>query len=89
MAVDNADLLKYDFSDGDIIYIASTMFSMCTMKQIARQCSKLKDGANIITLGKPLPCISEDEYTGIYNIYHKEAFLMTWGIETVYFHEKL
>jgi len=49
----------------------------------------LKDGANIITLGKPLPCISEDEYTGIYNIYHKEAFLMTWGTETAYFHEKL
>ncbi len=85
----NADMLKYDFSDADIIYIPSTVFKMEFMISLSKRCAKLKPGTRIITLSKPMPCITEDGLNIIFNVYKKQEHLMTWGREMVIFQELL
>jgi hypothetical protein len=85
----NADMLKYDFSDADIIYIPSNVFKIDFMVSISKKCAKLKPGTRIITLSKPMPCITQDGLNIIFNVYKKQEYLMTWGREMVIFQELL
>ena len=80
--------LDLDFSDADIIYLPCTTFTVQFMKDISRRCAKLKPGTKIITLSKPLPCITEKDCNVVYNVYDKRSWLMTWGLEPVYYQIK-
>ncbi len=50
----NADFLTYDFSDADVLFIASTTFDQHLMEVLARRCEGLKNGSTVITLSKKL-----------------------------------
>lgn len=50
-----ADLLLFDWSGADVIYMASTVFTSEMMEQIARQgAERLAEGARVVTLKTPL-----------------------------------
>ena len=85
----NADMLKCDFSDADVIYIPSTVFKTEFMISISKRCAKLKPGTRVITLSKPMPCITDGGMNIIFNVYKKQEYLMTWGRELVIFQELL
>lgn len=82
------DMLEIDFSDADIIYLPCTTFDVPTMKKISKCCAKLKPGTRIITLTKPLPCLTEKDCTVIFNVFDKREWLMTWGLEPVIYQMK-
>ena len=48
------DILKHDWSDGDIVFIAAVCFPDSLIAGIADQCEKLKKGTRVISL-KELP----------------------------------
>eukprot|EP00826_Nyctotherus_ovalis_P058943 TRINITY_DN8153_c0_g3_i3.p1 TRINITY_DN8153_c0_g3~~TRINITY_DN8153_c0_g3_i3.p1 ORF type:complete len:271 (-),score=29.93 TRINITY_DN8153_c0_g3_i3:117-929(-) len=83
------DFLKIGFAEADVVYVPATTFDVSLMKELARCCEKLKTGSRIITLGKPVPCITEDNCHVVFNIYKKEIMLMSWGLEKVFYQEKL
>ena len=88
VSIIQGSFLEVDFSDADIIYLPCTTFTTGLMKDIGRCCAKLKPGARIISLTKPLPCLTEESCKVIFNVYHKEEFLMSWGLEPVFFQTK-
>lgn len=47
-----ADLLSYDWSDGDVVFANSTCFSEELMEQLTEKAERLKSGARLITLTK-------------------------------------
>lgn len=51
----NSDILKFDCSDADMIYIASTTFNQPLMDDIAEHIKKVRPGAVILTLTDSLP----------------------------------
>ena len=75
-----ADILDFDFSDADIIYIPSTAFEATMMHKLSKKCQKLKPGTRIITLTKPMPCVTEKDCNVSFKVYEKREWLMTWGL---------
>ena len=89
MEIREGNITTYDFYDADIIYLACTTFKTSTLKEISKNCKNLKPGTIVITLTKPLPCLGEEEGgEALFDIFHKELFLMTWGLELVIFQTK-
>jgi len=80
--------LEVDFSEADIIYLACTTFTEELMESIAKQCKKLKKGSRVITLSKPMPSIFEPGCIISFRVFHNQDFVMTWGLEPVFFNIK-
>ena len=76
-----ADILEYDWSDGDVIYVASTCFNVDFMEKIAVKAEQLKTGSKVITLTKELPSEKFHQLS-------RNGYRMTWGVTTVYMYEK-
>ena len=78
----NADLTTYDFSNGNVVYIASTCFDYDFMNNLAKRCERLASGSRIITLTKEL---NSPE------LHHanKMTMIMSWGDTTVHTYERI
>lgn len=77
----HGDLKKYDFSDADVIYIASTCFDYQFMDEFGKKCETLKPGSRIVTLTKEIknPHIVKKVTLTV---------PMTWGDSTVHVYER-
>jgi hypothetical protein len=75
-----ADLLQFDWSGADVIYMASTIFTSEVMEQFSRQAvERLAAGARVVTLKTPLA----------HPAFVLEATLtvdMSWGTEFAHIH---
>jgi hypothetical protein len=78
----NEDLLAYDFTDGDIIFINATCFRGEMWDLIVAKLSKLKSGARVILGSKKLE-------SGGFKLIHANFHLMSWGMNSVFIYEKL
>ena len=70
------DVADAPWADASLVFAASRAFDDTGMLGIARRCLGLRDGARVITLGKPLPSVlsdTEGEDTGV-----KEEFQVAW-----------
>lgn len=82
LEIHEADFLKYDFSDADVVFMHSTCFDEKVMEAIVKKVNELKKGSRVITVTKTLgsdmyKCIEAGEYN------------MGWGKATVYCYEKV
>ena len=75
------DILEQNFSEADIVYIASTCFDTDFMEKLAAQAVHLKEGARIVTLTKQL-------YAPYLHLKARKSFKMSWGDNTVIIVEK-
>ena len=80
VAVHCADLLDFDWSHADVVYMASTIFTCDVMEAFARQgAERLAAGARVVTLKTPL----------VHPAFVREATLtvqMSWGTEFAHIH---
>lgn len=76
-----SDFNLVDWSDGDVVFANSTCFSDKLMDCIGRLGGKLKQGAILITLTKPV----ESPY---FQITASRQYKMSWGSATVYIHRR-
>jgi len=76
------DMLKVDWSDGDVIYAASICFPEELLKALCEKGKLLKKGARIITLKN----WEEPKY---YKVLHCLRVKMTWGKNRIYILERI
>jgi hypothetical protein len=79
------DFLKHPIKDASLILINSTCFTSDLMFALAHKCNaECRPGCVVVTFTKRLPCLNKTWDTRI-------GFkrLMSWGIATVYVHQKL
>lgn len=75
------DFLHHDFSDADVVFVHATCMYDALLTQLDPQLSKLKPGARVMTVSKPVLAKNLKEYkVQIYN--------MAWGQATVFFYKK-
>lgn len=77
----NITLLEGDFTDArwddvSLVYAASRDFDDTVMLEITRRCLRLKAGARVVTLDKPLPSVLSD-FEGT-NTRSREEFQVAW-----------
>jgi hypothetical protein len=72
--------MKYDWSDGTVIFVSSTCYTRDVMTKISDLCNKLKAGTVLITLTRPL-----DVKRG-WRIIDKFEGETSWGACTVFIH---
>ena len=77
-----ADLMDYDFANGDVIYIASTCFSTEFMEKLTKKIELTKPGTRIITLTKKF---KSDKLEKI----HSDTHAMSWGNTTVMIYRRI
>jgi SAM-dependent methyltransferase len=77
----NTDLKAYDFSNADVIYIASTCFDYDFMEEFGTKCTQLKSGSRVITLTKELHNPDLEKKVSF-------SVPMTWGDSTVHIYER-
>ncbi len=82
------NMLEIDFSDADVILLPSTSFKPSFMKKITAKCEKLKPGTRILTFGKPMPSVTESDCHVVFNVCAKTPWLMSWGLEPVFYNVK-
>jgi len=73
----NADLRKYDWSDGDVIFANSTCFDEKLMEDLSACCERLKKGTYVISLTKK---IKSDHFQCL----ESKQYHMSWGYATVH-----
>ena len=76
----NADILEYDWSDGDVVFAHSTCFGKTLLEAIFERSKMLKSGSILIMFSE-LPK-GMDEFFELF-LYSKEK--MTWGTSEVFF----
>ena len=76
------DILKEDWSDGNLIFINSTCFDDELMEKIAEKAEDLAPGTLVITFTKALPSSS-------FEILEHETHMQSWGHATVYIMRRL
>lgn len=78
----NADIFTIDFSDADVVFIATTCFSDNMMSRLRRRLTMLKTGSTIITMTRTLQM-------SVFEL--KEYFMapMNWGEATLCVYHKL
>ena len=76
------DILKIDWSDADIVFAASLLFSENLMKGIVERMKLLKRGTRMITL--KMFQVDED-----WELKHSLRVRMSWGFTSVYILEKM
>lgn len=69
------DFLKYDFKDGNIIFINATCLHYYTWEALVKKLLLLKPGARVIVITKK---IKSPEF----QLIHQETILMSWGMST-------
>lgn len=84
-----ADIFTADWSDGDIVFVASTAFDESMMEQLSQQATRLKPGSRVITLSLPLPAVHGSSEQPHYQLLWSEPYRFSWGNATVYLHQKL
>mmetsp|Transcript_4469 Transcript_4469/g.7985 ORF Transcript_4469/g.7985 Transcript_4469/m.7985 type:complete len:235 (-) Transcript_4469:273-977(-) len=73
------DIFKESWSDGDVVFVASTAFDDDLMGRLGKACESLKRGAVVITLSKKLP-------SKAFVIEHSAKYRMSWSpAVTVFF----
>lgn len=77
----HADLVNYDFSDADIVFLNATCFNKDSWKAILTTLDKLKKGARVIITTKTL---SSKKFEQI----HAGTYLMSWGQNSIYIYKK-
>lgn len=77
----NDDMLNYDFSDGDIIFINATCFHHYMWEKLTNKLLSLKNGARIIVTSKK---INNNQFELIYS----DNELMSWGVNSVNIYQK-
>ena len=75
-------LLKYDWSDGDVVFMNSTCFSDELMEDIASKAKDLKPGAFVVSFTKGLQ-------SDCFEVLEQKRYLMSWGPATVFIHRRL
>ena len=92
--VEQADILKYDWSDADLVLANSTCFEYKFMEQIADKAKSLKKGSWFITLTKRIPTSDESLKTEEKDDRDWDCVLsiklqMSWGLATLNIHQKI
>lgn len=80
--MEQGDLLKVDWSGADIIYVSSVCFPEELLKGILDRFELLKSKTRIISL-KEFP---KREFVELYAVIKVK---MTWGLQYVYFYNKI
>ncbi len=78
----NADLLKCDFTDADIIFVNATCFSETSWEKILEKFLSLKSGSRVITTSKTI-------LDPAFQLVESELELMSWGMNSVYIYKKI
>lgn len=78
----NADLLKSDCTDADIIFVNATCFSETTWEKLLEKFMALKTGCRIITTSKTI-------WNPSFQLLESELELMSWGMNSVYIYKKI
>ncbi|CAM9622504.1 unnamed protein product [Phaeothamnion confervicola] len=73
---------EFDWSDGDLVFANSTCFEPELMRGVTERAERMRTGARVITFTTALS-------TPWFRIVHKRKFAMTWGVVTVFIHEKM
>lgn len=68
-----------DWSDGDVIFAASTSFPPEMMQSLATRAAQLKPGSRFLSLSLPLPDVD-----GAFRVVAQETFRMSWGNVAVF-----
>jgi precorrin-6B methylase 2 len=79
----NADILKHDFSDADVIFINATCFTPLLWSGIVEKLKRLKIGTRIIVSSKNLK--TESRFILIIS----GMYPMSWGLASVYVYKKI
>ncbi|GMH89849.1 hypothetical protein TrST_g9244 [Triparma strigata] len=77
-----ADFLKFDWSDGDLVFANSTCFTDELMAAIAEKSAAMKAGSFLVTFTKGI--ISD-----AFELVEKKRYVMSWGPATVFIHRRL
>ncbi|GMI09361.1 hypothetical protein TrLO_g6810 [Triparma laevis f. longispina] len=77
-----ADFLKFDWSDGDLVFANSTCFTDELMAAIAERSKGMKAGSYLVTFTKGI--ISD-----AFELVEKKRYVMSWGPATVFIHRRL
>lgn len=75
------DLLESDFSWPDVVYFYSTAFSDEMIKELTKKLSRLKEGAQVVTISAPLN--SPDFY-----LFKRLMLTFPWGKTFAYCHKR-
>lgn len=81
MQLIHGDILKYDMSDADIIFVNSTCFQEDLMTALDEKLECVRPNAHIITLSKPLK-------SPYYYQYKHKLYDFSWGQATAFYHRK-
>ncbi|GMH50463.1 hypothetical protein TL16_g00778 [Triparma laevis f. inornata] len=77
-----ADFLKFDWSDGDLVFANSTCFTDELTAAIAERSKGMKAGSYLVTFTKGI--ISD-----AFELVEKKRYVMSWGPATVFIHRRL
>ena len=58
--LDYGGFAEGNYCDATLVYAACIDIDDAMMMDLARQCRKLRAGARVVTIGKPLPCVQTD-----------------------------
>jgi SAM-dependent methyltransferase len=78
----NSDFFKEDFSKGTIFYMTATCFNDEIMERMSEKFKKLKPGARIVTITRPL----KGDHL---ELYKKKIVEFGWSKDHVYFYKKI
>jgi len=78
----NADLLKYDFSEADIVLVNAVCFPTSLMEKLVRKLDDLKPGSLVITLAQALP--SKD-----FEVKFSKLYAASWGKTMAFVQERV
>ncbi len=76
------DFLKYDFSDGDVVFTHSTCFPDELWEKLVRKFEELKKGTFVITVTKTITSSKLRSYSS-------KEYGMNWGIATVHVYKRI
>jgi SAM-dependent methyltransferase len=79
---ERASFLDFDWSDGDVVFANSTCFDAQLMLDLANSAERLRPGAYIITLTKPLSA-------PYLKLIDSTAQVTSWGNATVHVHQRV
>lgn len=81
-SVFHGSLLKFDWSDGDVVFANSTCFDDELMEDLSVTAERLKPGAFVITFTKGLT-------SDMFEVLERKRYKMSWGPATVFIHRRL
>jgi hypothetical protein len=78
------DLFEADWTDASVLYLCATCFDTDQLGHIAKKARRMRPGARIILVDKPLPAVGGDERI---TLMMRCQCLVTWGYASAYVYE--